>query len=254
MLWPSNGADAVTGATTLIAVGALFLAGIALDAIGRRAHVPRVTLLVLLGVIGGPPGLDILPAALAQTDDTVAPVALTMVAFLLGGQLKPSTLSAHGREIMALSLSVVTTSAIVVGAGLWLVTGDPVLSLLLAGISAATDPAATHDVIRSARATGRFATNLLGVVAVDDAWGIVIFSLMLLAAGSLVGGNAVEPVLQGLTELAGAVAIGVAVGLPAAYLTGRIKPGNRHCWRLWASSSSVPASRATSTCPICSPA
>lgn len=112
----------MTAATTLIAIGVLFLAGIAVDAVGRRTHVPRVTLLVLLGVVAGPPGLDLLPPALAGTDDAFAPVALTMVAFLLGGQLRPATLRAHGREILALSLSVVTASALVVGSGLWLVT------------------------------------------------------------------------------------------------------------------------------------
>ncbi|MCU9850000.1 cation:proton antiporter [Defluviimonas sp. WL0024] len=215
----------MTGAATLIAIGVLFLAGIAVDAFGRRLHVPRVTLLVLLGVVAGPPVLDLLPPALARTDDMVAPVALTMVAFLLGGQLKPSTLSEHGREILSLSLSVVAVSALVVGCGVFLVTGDPVLSLLLAGLSAATDPAATRDVIRSAGAEGRFATNILGIVAVDDAWGIILFSLMLAAAGVVAGGVEIEPVLHGLTELAGAIALGLAVGLPAAYLTGRIKPG-----------------------------
>ncbi|MDW4551178.1 cation:proton antiporter [Defluviimonas sp. D31] len=215
----------MTGAATLIAIGVLFLAGIAVDAFGRRAHVPRVTLLVLLGVVAGPPVLDLLPPALARTDDMVAPVALTMVAFLLGGQLKPSTLSEHGREILSLSLTVVAVSALVVGCGVFLVTGDPVLSLLLAGLSAATDPAATRDVVRSAGAQGRFATNILGIVAVDDAWGIILFSLMLAAAGIVAGGVEIEPVLHGLTELAGATALGLAVGLPAAYLTGRIKPG-----------------------------
>ncbi|MDH5452136.1 MAG: cation:proton antiporter [Paracoccaceae bacterium] len=210
---------------TLIAIGSLFLASIAVDAVGRRAHVPRVTLLVLLGVAIGPPGLDLLPTALAGTDDAVAPVALTMVAFLLGGQLKPATLRRHGHEIMALSLGVVLTSVVIVGMGLWLLTGDPVLALMMAGIAAATDPAAMHEVTRSISAKGRFATNLLGIVAIDDAWGILLFSLLLLVAEVALGGPTPEPFLLAMAELGGSIALGAAIGLPAAYLTGRLKPG-----------------------------
>jgi Kef-type K+ transport system membrane component KefB len=212
-------------ALTLMAIGALFLASIAVDAVGRRAHVPRVTLLVLLGVAIGPPGLNLLPTALAGTDDAVAPVALTMVAFLLGGQLKPATLRRHGHEIMALSLGVVLTSVVIVGMGLWLLTGDPVLALMMAGIAAATDPAAMHEVIRSIGAKGRFATNLLGIVAIDDAWGILLFSLLLLVAEVALGGPTPEPFLLAMAELGGSIALGAAIGLPAAYLTGRLKPG-----------------------------
>ncbi|MDH5530460.1 MAG: cation:proton antiporter [Paracoccaceae bacterium] len=210
---------------TLIAIGSLFLASIAVDAVGRRAHVPRVTLLVLLGVAIGPPGLDLLPTALAGTDDAVAPVALTMVAFLLGGQLKPATLRRHGHEIMALSLGVVLTSVVIVGMALWLLTGDPVLALMMAGIAAATDPAAMHEVTRSISAKGRFATNLLGIVAIDDAWGILLFSLLLLVAEVALGGPTPEPFLLAMAELGGSIALGAAIGLPAAYLTGRLKPG-----------------------------
>lgn len=221
----TNGVEGMDEALTLLAIGALFLASIAIDALGRRVHVPRVTLLVLLGVAIGPPGLDLLPTALAGTDDAVAPTALTMVAFLLGGRLKPDTLRAHGREIMALSVAVVLTSAVIVGAGIWLLTGDSVLALMLAGLAAATDPAATHEVIRSVGTKGRFATNLLGIVAIDDAWGILLFSLLLLLAEVVMGGSTPEPFFRALVELGGSVALGAAIGLPAAYLTGRLRPG-----------------------------
>ena len=88
----------------LIALGVLFLAGLALDAIGRFSHIPRVTLLILLGAVLGPPVLDILPPQLAQADNLFTDVALTMVAFLLGGHLTPSTITNHGKEIILFTL------------------------------------------------------------------------------------------------------------------------------------------------------
>ncbi|HPG23601.1 MAG TPA: cation:proton antiporter, partial [Amaricoccus sp.] len=147
----------------LIAFGILFLAGLALDSFGRRVHVPRVTLLIMLGAVVGPPVLDLLPAGIDGASDLLAPTALTMVAFLLGSALEPSTLRAHGREIIVISLTAVIVSVLVIAFGLILV-GVPVASaLLLGGISAATDPAATRDVVQQSGATGRFPTNLLGI-------------------------------------------------------------------------------------------
>ncbi|MDP6978013.1 MAG: hypothetical protein QF570_05345 [Myxococcota bacterium] len=46
-------------ATTLITLGSIFLAGLAADLLGRRTRLPRVTLLLLLGVSVGPLALDL---------------------------------------------------------------------------------------------------------------------------------------------------------------------------------------------------
>ena len=217
--------------TLLVALGVLFLAGLALDAFGRLVHIPRVTLLILLGAALGPPLLDLLPAPLAQAEGIYADAALTMVAFLLGGSLKPETLKAHGREILVISLTVVIVSLALVGGGLYLAGVPLALAVLLGGISTATAPAATLDVIRQSGSTGRFAQNVMGIVAIDDAWGILAFSGMLTLAGTLtvvgaLSGEGTQATLaHGLWEAGGAVLLGLAIGLPASVLTGRLKKG-----------------------------
>ncbi|MGJ8571515.1 MAG: cation:proton antiporter [Hoeflea sp.] len=212
-------------AEVLVAIGILFLAALLLDKIGRIVHVPRVTLLILLGALLGPPVMDLLPHSFNESNEFYAPTALTMVAFLLGGTLNPETLKAHGREIMIISLTLVAVSVVVVTTGLWLI-GLPVgVAVLLGGLSAATDPAATHDVITQTGAKGRFAGNLLGIVAIDDAWGLLAFSVALTVTGIMMDQDAVMALVHGGREVGGAVLLGLAIGLPAAFLTGRIKPG-----------------------------
>jgi Kef-type K+ transport system membrane component KefB len=98
-------------------------------------------------------------------------------------------------------------------------------ALTLAGISAATAPAATRDVVRQSGRKGRFATNLLGMVAIDDAWGLIAFSLMVMLAGLLTGAGEGSAALHALREAGGGLLLGAAIGLPAAYLTGRLKRG-----------------------------
>lgn len=209
----------------LITIGTMFLAGLALDAVGRRAHVPRVTLLILFGVALGPSALDLVPPAMTGEGELFAPTALTMVAFLLGGHLDRRSLAAHGREILVMSAAVVGVSVLLVAGGLWLLAAPVPMALLMGTIAAATAPAATLDVIRQSGRQGRFVTNLAGIVAIDDAWGLVLFSLALTVAGAMLGAGVEGPLWHGLHEAGGSVALGLAVGLPGAALTGRVKPG-----------------------------
>lgn len=166
-----------------------------------------------------------LPRAFQDWYEFIASVALTMVAFLLGGRLSLPALRKHGKTILMVSLTVVVLTAVIVGLGLIAIGTPIILALLLAGIATATAPAATQDVVRQARAKGPFTDTLLGIVAVDDAWGLIVFSLLLVLAGAIAGGGVYAILGHCLWELGGALAVGAAVGLPAVFLTGRLKPG-----------------------------
>lgn len=81
-------------------------------------------------------------------------------------------------------------------------------------------------MLQETDARGRFAEILKGVVAVDDVMAILLFSVLLAAAGWITGeGLAIGFLRDALREVGGAVALGLALGLPAAALTGRLQPG-----------------------------
>ncbi len=209
----------------LLTLGGLLLVGLLTDEIGQRTRLPRVTLLILFGVAVGPSGFDVLPQGFRDWYQFLASVALTMVAFLLGGNLSLSSLRTHGKAIISVSLAVVISTTFLVGGGLTILGAPTALALLLAGIATATAPAATQDVIRQTHAKGPFTDVLTGVVALDDAWGLVVFSVMLVLAKAITGDETFTILENGLLELGGSFAVGAAVGLPAAFLTGRLKPG-----------------------------
>ncbi len=209
----------------LITLGMLLLAGLALDALGRRTRLPRVTLLVTFGILAGPSVLNLIPVAANDWYPLVAKFALVMVAFLLGGHLTRSVITRDGRHILGVSLGAVFLTSTIVGLGLWALGIDPILCLVFAGISCATAPAATEDVVRNSGLQGAFPRILRGAVAIDDAWALIVFSLMLAAGHALQGGDATQVVSHVATEIGGAVILGFLIGLPAAYLTGRLKPG-----------------------------
>lgn len=204
-------------------LGVLFFTGLAADQLGRRTHLPRVTMLLMLGLIAGQAGLDVVPDALTSWFDALSVIALTMVAFLLGGALTRQNVARHGRAIFAISVSIVLCTTVLVTAGL-IAAGMPFgLALLLGAVATATAPAAMTDVIRQAGVKNRFTATLKAVVAIDDAWGLIVFSLALILAGHTDGWSSV---LSGtIHDLGGAVLLGLTIGVPSAYLAARLKPG-----------------------------
>jgi Kef-type K+ transport system membrane component KefB len=209
-----------------IAVGAILALGMATDLLGQRTAVPRVTLLVLLGVAIGPAALNLIPTALLDNFDMIAMLALVMIGFLLGGKLTRELLVNSGRVGVWLSLSAAVGTAIVVFSGLYLLAVPVDIALLLACIAAATAPAATYDTVMEFGTPGKFATLLLLVVALDDIWGLMLFSFALAVAGAMNGvESSLSPQLLIVRDIGGGVLIGLLLGLPAAFLTGRIKPG-----------------------------
>jgi Kef-type K+ transport system membrane component KefB len=213
-------------AYTLVTLGLLLLAGLATEAIGRRTALPRVTLLLLFGLAIGPSGGDLLPEVHERWFPLVTHVALGMVGFLLGDSLSAANLRRYGRAVLAVSGCAVFATAAIVAAGMLALGQPPAVALVFAGIATSTAPAATLDVIHEARAEGTFTETLLGVVAVDDAFGLVVFSVLLAMASLLNGGADPGALLaRHAWEIGGALLAGGLLGLPLATLSGRVSPG-----------------------------
>lgn len=213
----------MNAALLLTTLGVIFLAGLAADQIGRATRLPRVTMLLLIGLVAGEAGLGVVPGAVAAWFETLSIVALTMVAFLMGGALTRGNLARHGRAILTISIAVALGTVVIVATALILAGMDAGLALILAAIATATAPAAVADVIRQSGREDGFTDTLKGIVAIDDAWGLILFSVALALVAQTDGWGAIAGGAG--RDLGGALALGAALGLPAALLTGRLSPG-----------------------------
>jgi Kef-type K+ transport system membrane component KefB len=214
----------------LVSLGCIFLAGLVLDVVGRRTRLPRVTLQLMFGVAVGPSALDLLPDMTTAWFPAVSDMALVMIGFLLGGTLTRKALREHGRRVLGVSIVVVCTTFAVVGLGLAAIGAPPILALLLGAVATSTDPAASFDVVRETGLNTRFSRTLLAIVAIDDAWGLIVFGLAFAVALVLQGEGGAGVLVRASWELGGGVALGIALGLPMAYVTGRIQPGEPTLW------------------------
>ena len=211
----------------LLIFGLLFLLGLGADLGGRHSVVPRVTMLILAGLAVGPIGFDLLPRDLVDLwFPPLTTLALSLVGFLIGETLSASALRAHGGTVVAITLGETFASLVAVLLVLLALDIHPVPAVLLAGISAASAPTATFDVVHESGVHGDFADTLLAVVALDDAFALLLFSISLAIASALVGdGSILLSLGSGLSEIGGSLLVGAGLGVPMAYLTGRIRRG-----------------------------
>lgn len=210
----------------LLTIGGLLLVGLVTSTLGRKTVLPRVTLLLLLGAVIGREALDVIPVDFTNRFELIADMALLMVGFLLGGRLHIKSLRHDADKILWISVTAAVMTAVLVGLGLFLAGVTVELAILLGCIASATAPAAILDVVMESGCKGRFRDLLLSIVAIDDAWALILFGFGLAIVTSLHGaGSGSAFVLEAVREIGGAVLLGVVLGLPAAYLTGRLKKG-----------------------------
>ena len=123
-----------------LTLGLVLLAGFVADAIGRTTALPRVTLLIAIGLLIGPSNFDLLPTDRGAWYPFVSHIALAMVGFLLGASLSRRQLRENARAVIWISASVVVLGSAIISVGLVLAGVPLVLALVLGGVATATDP------------------------------------------------------------------------------------------------------------------
>lgn len=208
----------------LVTVGGILLAALPLSYLARRVGLPRVTLLIALGLLVG--ALGLLPETHHVWYPAIAQVSLSMVGLLLGGEFTLGNLRERGRAVLAVSV-VVTLATFAAVTGGMVVQGLALpLALVLGAASTATDPAACEAVAHDTGSDGPLTRTLLGVVAIDDVWGLLLFAAVSTVVAGLVGeSGGAEALLDAGLELGGSLLLGGALGLAMALVTGRVRPG-----------------------------
>ncbi|MES9947060.1 MAG: cation:proton antiporter [Candidatus Thiodiazotropha sp.] len=210
----------------LLTLGVILLAGLATDAIGRHTFLPRVTLLLLFGVVIGKQMLDLIPQFFIDRFEIISNMTLLMVGFLLGGKLTADFLKQSAEKTLLISISTAIITVLVVITGLMAVGVPAGLAILLGCVASATAPAATLDIVLESDDRGFFSDLLLSIVALDDVWGLILFSIGVAVVMAL-SGNTTETFhyFFVIKDIGGALLLGLGLGFPAAYLTGRIRKG-----------------------------
>ena len=214
--------------TYLICLAAALVGGLMLSRVTKLLHLPAVTAYLVAGLILGPfclgalrvPGLGFNSLEQVEGLSIVTQTALGFIAFTIGNEFRLSQLKAMGSSAIIIGIlqAVITTIVVdIVLIGLHLLF-PAVISLpcaiTLGAIASATAPAATLMVVRQYKADGPLTKLLMLVVAIDDAVGLLLFSVSFGVATALAHGqvSVLAVVVEPILEIVLSLALGAAMG------------------------------------------
>lgn len=204
---------------TLLLVGITMMAGLIMSRAAKLVKLPNVTAFLVAGLIIGPCVAGIISREQAESMGIISEAALGFIAYSIGGEFKLSYLKKIGKAPLTITFFQGMMAAVCVDVGLILFGVDVPLALLLGAIALATAPAATLMVVRQYKADGPVTQMLLPVVAMDDALGLMVFSISAAVAQGMLGGEVTisSMLLTPLIEIVGSFALGAALGWLLAF-------------------------------------
>ena len=220
--------------TILVSIALALVAGLLMSRAAKPLNLPAVTAYLVAGLIIGPfcigrldiAGLGFNSLEQVGAMDIISQTALGFIAFAIGNEFRLKDLKTIGRAAITVGiLQAVITTVLVDCALIALHLMLPsVISLssaiTLGAIAAATAPAATLMVVRQYKAEGPLTKLLLMVVAIDDAVGLVLFSVSFGIASALETGtiSAVSVILEPVIEIGASAVLGALAGYALHFL------------------------------------
>ncbi len=195
--------------------------------VARRFNLPNVTGYLIGGLFLGPSFLKIITEVDVPVINFVNELALSAIAFNIGGEFLIKTIKKLGKEVFIITVAeVMGVVLLVFSVMFFLMKQEFVFSIIVASMSAATAPAGTMMVIRQYRAKGKMTDTILPVAALDDALGIMVFGLALSLAKVTLGqvtGSTLQLVMAPFIEITLSLLLGLVLGFILTKITVKVK-------------------------------
>lgn len=216
-----------------VVLGLLLLTGLLLGLAASKLGFPRVPAYVIAGVLfsdsllGGITGVRV-----GAWSEPLTTAALSLIAFVIGGSITAGQLRRTGRTIIGCLMGEAFGAVIVVALSVLLILPGPLrgvpaatIAIAFGAVAAATDPAAAIAVIHQYRARGPLSKTLLGVVALDDALGIVLFAMVVVLT---TGASVATGLGVAVWDILASVGLGAAGGYVLSLLGRHVRQRALH--------------------------
>ena len=228
---------------TLICLAVAILAGLLLSRLAKKLHLPAVTAYLVAGLLIGPfclgqlniNGLGFRSLVEVESVSMICQLALGFIAFTIGNEFRLTQLKSMGSRAIIIGIlqALITTLMVDILLIVLHFLFPELLSIssaiTLGAIAAATAPAATLMVVRQYKADGPLTRLLMLVVAIDDAFGLLLFSASFGIANALESGSVslvsvlAEPMIEIFLSLALGSVLGFALNFVERFFHSRSK-------------------------------
>ncbi|MCQ2428600.1 MAG: cation:proton antiporter [Clostridia bacterium] len=229
--------------TVLLGIAVALAAGLALSRAAKLINLPAVTAYLVAGILIGPfclgaigvPGLGFNSFEQTEALGIICDVALGFIAFAIGNEFRLSDIKAIGKQAFVIGVFQAVLATVFVDialVALHFIFPDKItlpMAITLGAIASATAPAATLMVVRQYKAHGKLTDLLLPIVALDDAVGLVIFSVSFGIARAIGSGDvdiisiAVNPLIEIISSLLLGIVVGIAFSWSEKFFHSRSK-------------------------------
>ena len=219
----------IQGSQLIFLLGLLIFFGSAGGRLFQKLKIPQVVGYIVIGIIIGASGFKVLGDKIIPALDPISTVALTFIGFLVGAELKINIIKKYGKQFVGILLGETTLPFIVVSVLITIASFafthnfyvSISLGLLLGAICTATAPAATTDVLKEFRTKGPLTTTTLGIVAMDDAFALIMYTVAAAIASPLLEGKSIQ-ILAQLGAIFYEIFGSILLGLVAGFILSRI--------------------------------
>lgn len=211
----------------LLTLGFLMLAAYTVAEIATAAKLPRVVGYLLAGIVFGPSLTNIVTIEASLTLAPVTSLAISLIAFLAGAELRWSEVRDKIGGILKILVSELSLTLVLVFGVLlamreyvpflqdtsW--TEAMVFSMLFATIAIVHSPAVTLAILSETKARGPLARTVLGTVLISDVAVVLLFSTALAVAQAVAPPSGFGAAVTAGTvawELLGAIVVGTVLG------------------------------------------
>ncbi len=216
----------------LFDIGIIMVTGLLFGRLVKLFKMPNVTGYLIAGLLLGPSVFNLIPADMVSNFSVASDMALGFIAFSIGSEFKLNYFKQVGITPIVIAIAESFGAVIFVMLTCILLGFDPILSILLGAIAAATAPAQTIMVINQYKAKGSLTSMLMSVVALDDAVALIAFGFAATIVKSMEShqGISILSILSPFYEIIISFVIGAILAIFIALLAKYFKkPSNRLC-------------------------
>ena len=218
----------------ILLMGLAIFFGTAGAGVFQKFRIPKVVAYVVIGLIIGESGLNLIGRDTVETLSSFNMFALGIIGFMIGGELTRKVFKKYGKQFLIILCSEGIAAFILVsvlsGFVCWHFTGDlqssVAMALVLGAIASATAPAATATVLWEYKTRGPLTSTVLAIVALDDALSLLLYGFASSIAAAIIGqthGSMWMAILTAMIEIIGAVVLGVLAGFLLSFILKLIK-------------------------------
>jgi len=207
--------------SAFIGLGIALIVGIIFGKLINKFKIPSVAGYIIAGLIVGVSGFNIVNPDMINKLSFISDFALAIIAFKIGSELEVSVIKKLGKSIFIIATCEALGAFFLVAIAMYFLTHSIAIALILGAVASATAPAATVMVLKECKAKGPLTSTLLGVVAVDDAICLMIYSIASSIAKVFIKHEQItvfKVLVHPIAEILLSLGLGCVLGIALCYL------------------------------------